>query len=70
MRCRRQEKFVMKDRVFWFFIAVMIVIAVCELCMSACSSIPDNPVEEYAEELIENYTGLDVDLTSDDESTN
>lgn len=36
------------------------------LTLSSCSSAPDSPAEEYLEAKIRDYTGLDIDLTSED----
>lgn len=41
------------------------IVIYCFLC--ACSWYPDNPVEEAIESKIEDYTGLDIDLSADDE---
>lgn len=35
--------------------------------LASCSWYPDNPIEECLEQQIENVTGLDIDLTADDE---
>lgn len=43
------------------------LLAVC-FCLAGCSLFPpDNPVEELIEDEIKAVTGLDIDLSADDE---
>ena len=48
---------------------IRIILTLYALCLSpGCSYFyPDNPVEEWIEDEIEDWTGLDIDLSADDE---
>jgi hypothetical protein len=37
----------------------------CMMLLLKSCSLPDNPIEEYTEELIKEYTGVDVDFSPD-----
>lgn len=55
--------FHLKDAAIFVFIVVAASAAISLVLVKCFKFEPDNPIEEICEEVIENYTGMDVDLT-------